>query len=138
MEHLVFPDIEALIVQAMKAKHVDQNFQTEQPRDKEVSVNYPLHRIERLSGSAKDKSSLDRASLQWSTWDLDPLVAHDLAQQMRVSMLELQGVIVNHEDVGRAQITSVDELSGPTRRPDTESPAERYIFEMEVHVRPLP
>lgn len=85
--------------------------------------------IRRVGGIRQTLVS-DAATLVFECWGDDEDQAHDLAQLVRMWVLDIGGYVDDEGPVYRAT-----ELAGPGRLPDPLSDQERYTFTASVHLR---
>ena len=131
MDVIVYPDIEALLVEHVSAALAA------------VGESAPVHNtvphprpgrfvtLVRLGGVKPSTTVVtDAAQIGVECWAATPRQAHDLAQLTRGLLHALPGVVLDGHPVYR-----VDEWAGPAKLPDPVSDQARYTFQVSIHIR---
>lgn len=137
----VFPDMEAVASVALRAAHIDgvQGVHSSIPAK---SPKYPMLIVQRLGGSPAVRERLDQARIQIDVWGgsrkdapqaVPKSTIHDIAQQARVVLLELEGTTTYDPVV--VWISAVEDALGITWSPDPTSGRDRYLFSMWLYGR---
>ena len=136
-EFLTMPDVEAVV----RKKLADAGYSAYSSIPN--SPVWPLMVVHRAGGAPAIRQYLDAAVVQVDVWggakgdttSVPKSQIHDLAQQARVKILELEGTKVT-SPVG-AWISAVDDGSGLVWLPDPDTGRDRYLFTMTVYARSL-
>lgn len=136
-QYLVMPDLEAVV----RKKLADAGYSAYSSVPN--SPVWPIMVIHRAGGSPAVRQYLDMGRIQVDVWggakgdttSVPKSQIHDLAQQARVKILELEGTKVT-VPVG-AWISAVDDSVGITWLPDPDTGRDRYFFVMDIYGRSL-
>ena len=136
----VFPDAEAAVSKAIR----DAGFRAYSSIPKKPT--WPLFVVQRLGGQPPVRQYLDEARIQVDAWggasgDGVPVPVskgdlHDIAQEARVAIFNLEGTTV-HDPVD-AFISGVDDALGLSWLPDPVTGRDRYIFSLYLYLRSAP
>lgn len=128
-----FPDLEAVASQALRAAGY-RAYSSVPSRP-----TWPLMVVERIGGTPAVREYLDSARIQVHVWggqrdDPEPKVSkgeiHDIAQEARITLLELEGEMLDGPVEGyKVFISGVDDAMGLTWVPD-DTGRDRYLFTM--------
>lgn len=144
----VFPDAEAVVGSALRAVSIDgidERVYTSIPK----RPTYPLAIVTRVGGPGGERHYLDGARIQIDVWgsakdtppeDRTPLGdLHDIAQEARVAVLDLEGTSLS--DPVSAFVSGTEDATRIQRLADPVTSRERYFFAVNIYLRatePLP
>lgn len=122
-----FPDIEAVVSGYLKgATDAGNRVYTRIP----ASPQYPLITVSRLGGIPTVKHHQDAAQIQVSVWGNTKAEARDIATDARLALMTLEGATADD-----AFVHGVDDATGLTWLPDSETGRDRYLFGVFIYFR---
>jgi len=127
-----FPDVEAIVAQTLRDAGIAA-LGTRVYSSIPKRPTYPLVVVQRTGGLPAVRRYLDSGTVQVEVWGTSKSEAHDIAQQARVELLDLEGTAVT--DPVAAFITAVDDAVGLTWDPDTLTARDRYFFAVAIFAR---
>jgi len=130
----VFPDSEALAAEALRDAAItglDDRVYSSIPK----TPTYPLITVSRSGGAPGERHRLDSPLIHVQVWGTNKGEAHDIAQEARVSLHELEGASFGDSgDPAQAFVSGVQDVQGLTWLPDAESKRDRYVFTLRFFV----
>lgn len=126
----VFPDAEAAVSGWLRDHLGGVGVYSSIP----ATPQYPLVTVARLGGTPAVRQYLDAARIDVNVWGTNKGEAHDIAQEARAALMDLEGKTVHYPAVD-AFISGVQDAVGITWLPDTLTSRDRYVFSVIVYLR---
>lgn len=127
-----FPDAEAIAGKALRDADIT-GLSTRVYSSLPKEPTYPLAIVKRIGGVPAERHQLDKASLQIEVWGGPKADIHDISQDARVVLHELEGTTVSDPN---AFVAAVEDTLGLAWLPDPVTNRDRYIFGVTLYLHP--